>query len=181
MPTTPHGAASEGRPASGAPDATTRLITAIEALVADPATPRPGSRNVPEANLNPFHLAGRAAGLALNVARTSGDKSFPGAFAHTALASGIEWSITHPHARLAVLHFLTGAFYDLSLGILLPDVTAAAMLLMSTAELALVESSDERDEQTRETAGELRERVHRCAVTIALSAEQAEVSPEAGS
>ena len=140
MPTTPPSAAPEDRPASSGPGAASRLITAIEALVADPATPRPGSGNVPEAKLNPFHLAGRAAGLALSVARASGDESFPGAFAHTALASGIEWSITDAAARLAVLHFLTGAFYDLSLGILLPDVTGAALLLMSAAELALVES-----------------------------------------
>ena len=181
MPTTPKSGASEDRPAFGVRDASARLIAAIEALAADPAPPRPGSSNVPEADLNPFHLAGRAAGLALNVARTSGDESFPDAFAHTALASGIERTITDPHARLAVLHFLTGAFYDLSLGIVLPEVTAAAMLLMSTAELALVERSDEPDEQTHEAAGELRERIHRCAVAIALSAEQAEANAEAGS
>lgn len=180
MPTTTPSAEAEDRPSSR-PGAASRLITAIEALVADPATPRPDSGDVAEAELNPFHLAGRAAGLALGVARASGDESFPGAFAHTALASGIEWCITDPAARLAVLHFLAGAFYDLSLGILLPDVTAAAMLLMSAAELALVESADESVEQAEEAALELRERVHRCAVAIALRAEQPQARPETGS
>jgi hypothetical protein len=181
MSTTSPTAASDDRPGADVPAATERLTAAIEALTAQPGNPRLGGGKAPEQELSPLQLAGRLTGLALNTARASGDERFPGAFGHTALASGIEGSLPDPAARLAVITFLSGALYDLTVGLGLKDLTGAATVLMSTAELNLLEGSDEPGEQVREWAQELRGRVHRCAVALALGAEQANPQPESGS
>lgn len=170
MPTTSPTASSDDRSGTDVP-AAARLIAATEALAVQPGAPRPGSGQVPDQDLSPLQLAGRLAGLALNLARTSGDERFPGAFGHTALASGIEQSLPDPAARLAVVTFLSGALFDLIVGLNQKDLTCAAMILMSTIELALLEGSEDPGDEAHEWASELRERIHRNAVNLALSVE----------
>lgn len=173
MSTTSPTASSDDRPGADVPTATARLIAATEALAAEPGASRPDGGKVPEQDLSPLHLAGRLAGLALNVAQTSGDERFPGAFGHTALASGIEQSFPEPAARLAVATFLSGALHDLIIGLNVKDLTRAATILMSTAELTLLESSDEseNEDEAHEWACELRGRIQRNAVNLALRVE----------
>lgn len=160
---------------------TARLIAAIDTLAPNPGTPRPDSGKSPEEGLNPYHLAGRLLGLALSVAEASGSERFPGAFAHTALASGVEWARKTPASRLGLVAFLGGSLYDLALGFGRSDLVHAANITMHSAELAVLETQDQQDEETRARVRDLRERIHSAAVLVGLFTERSVAQPDAAS